>query len=122
VTPNLFDSGLDRNAANYSQLSPLPFLERAATVFPSLPAVVHGRGANALSLSWAELYVRCRRLASALAQRGIGRGDTVAVMLPNTPRWSKRTRHLMTGAVLNALNTRLDAASIAFQRITGKPI
>ena len=116
MTPNLFDSGLDRNAANYSPLSPLPFLERAATVFPSLPAVVHGRGANALRLSWAELYVRCRRLASALAQRGIGRGDTVAVMLPNTPPLVEAHFGIpMTGAVLNALNTRLDAASIAFQ-------
>ena len=66
-------------------------------------------------MSWAELY-RCRRLASALAQRGIGRGDTVAVMLPNTPAMVEAHFGIpMTGAVLNALNTRLDAASIAFQ-------
>ncbi len=113
---NLFDSGLDRNAANFAPLSPLPFLERAATVFPALPAVVHGHGRNALRLTWAQLYQRCRRLASAIAQRGIGSGDTVAVMLPNTPAMVEAHFGIpMTGAVLNALNTRLDAASIAFQ-------
>ncbi len=116
MTANLFDRGLERNAANYAPLSPLPFLERAASVFPSLTAVVHGRGPNALRVTWAELYVRCRRLASALAQRGIGRGDTVAVMLPNTPAMVEAHFGIpMTGAVLNALNTRLDAASIGFQ-------
>ena len=113
---NLFDQGLDRNSANYAPLSPLPFLDRAAAVYPSLAAVVHGRGANAQRLTWADLYVRCRRLASALAQRGIGRGDTVAVMLPNTPAMGEAHFGIpMTGAVLNALNTRLDAASIGFQ-------
>jgi fatty-acyl-CoA synthase len=113
---NLFDSGLDRNAANFAPLSPLPFLQRAATVFPVLPAVVHGREKNALRLTWSELYRRCRLLASALAKRGIGRGDTVAVMLPNTPAMVEAHFGIpMTGAVLNGLNTRLDAASIAFQ-------
>ena len=113
---NIFEAGLERNAANFAPLSPLPFLERAAAVFPSLPAVVHGRGSAALRFSWAELYARCRRLAHALAQRGIGRGDTVAVMLPNTPAMVEAHFGIpMTGAVLNAMNTRLDAASIAFQ-------
>ncbi len=113
---NIFEAGLERNAANFAPLSPLPFLERAAAVFPSLPAVVHGRGSAALRFSWAELYARCRRLAHALAQRGIGRGDTVAVMLPNTPTMVEAHFGIpMTGAVLNAMNTRLDAASIAFQ-------
>ena len=113
---NLFDSGLERNPANFAPLSPLPFLQRSATVFPALPAVVHGHGKNAQRLTWSELYRRCRMLASALAQRGIGRGDTIAVMLPNTPAMVEVHFGIpMTGAVLNALNTRLDAASIAFQ-------
>ena len=116
MTPNPFDAGLARNAANYAPLSPLPFLERAASVFPTLPAVVHGRGSDAVRLTWSQLYQRCRRLASGLAQRGVGRGDTVAVMLPNTPAMVEAHFGIpMTGAVLNALNTRLDAASIAFQ-------
>ncbi len=112
----IFDRGLERNAANFAPLSPLPFLERAATVFPSLPAVVHGRGSNALRLSWAQLYDRCRRLADVLAQHGIGRGDTVAAILPNTPAMVEAHFGIpMAGAVLNALNTRLDPQSIAFQ-------
>ena len=116
MTSSLFDHGLDRNAANFAPLSPLPFLERAATIFPSLPAVVHGLGRSAARLTWAQLYGRCRRLASALAQHGIGRGDTVAAMLPNTPAMVEAHFGIpMTGAVLNALNTRLDPASIAFQ-------
>ncbi len=61
---NLYDSGLDQNRANFAPLSPLPFLQRAATVFPALPAVVHGRGKNALRLTWSEVYRRCRLLAS----------------------------------------------------------
>ena len=113
---NLYDSGLDQNRANFAPLSPLPFLQRAATVFPALPAVVHGRGKSALRLTWSGLYRRCRLLASALARRGIGRSDTVAVMLPNTPAMVEAHFGVpMTGAVLNALNTRLDATSIAFQ-------
>ena len=112
----IFDSGLTQNAANFAPLSPLPFLQRAATVFPALPAVVHGYGKKAQRLTWSELYRRCRTLASALAQRGIKHGDTVAVMLPNTPAMVEAHFGIpMTGAVLNALNTRLDAASIAFQ-------
>ena len=113
---DLFDIGLERNAANFAPLSPLPFLERSAAVYPLLPAVVHGLGANAQRFTWSELYTRCRQLAHALARQGIGRGDTVAVMLPNTPAMVEAHFGVpMTGAVLNALNTRLDAASIAFQ-------
>jgi len=116
MAAKIFEDGLGRNAANFAPLSPLPFLERAATVFPALPAVIHGSGASALRFTWSELYARCRRLASALSQHGVGRGDTVAVMLPNTPAMVEAHFGIpMTGAVLNALNTRLDSASVAFQ-------
>jgi len=112
----IFDHGLEPNAANFAPLSPLPFLERSAAVFPSLTAVLHGSGPDALRFTWAQLYARCRRLAHALSLRGIGAGDTVAVMLPNTPAMVEAHFGIpMTGAVLNALNTRLDAASLAFQ-------
>ena len=102
---------LGRNRANYAALSPLGFLARAAQVFPGHPAVIHG----ALRQSWAETYARCRRLASALIARGIGPGDTVAVMAPNTPPMFEAHYGVpMAGAVLNALNVRLDAATIGF--------
>ncbi len=108
----IFDTGLDRNPANYAPLSPLTFLERSAAVFPDRIAVIHGKS---IQRSWAELYARCRRLASALAARGLGRGDTVAVMLPNTPEMVEAHFGIpMAGCVLNAINTRLDAASVAF--------
>ena len=108
---NPFETGLDRNAANYTALTPLGFMARAAQVFPGHPAVVHG----AESRSWAETYARCRRLASALQRRGIGAGDTVAVMAPNTPPMFEAHFGVpMAGAVLNALNVRLDAATIGF--------
>jgi fatty-acyl-CoA synthase len=103
---------LDRTAANHQPLTPITFLERAAATFPAQPAVVHG----ALRLTYAELYARTRRLASALAARGIGPGDTVSAMLANTPPMLEAHYGVpMTGAVLHALNTRLDAAAIAFQ-------
>ena len=76
-----YEQGLDRNPANFAPLTPLSFLERAAHVYPHRVAVVHG----GIRRTWSETYARCRRLASALASRGIGRGDTVAVMLANTP-------------------------------------
>src|SRR5215467_12431736 len=108
---NPYDTDLDRNAANYVPLSPLGFLQRAAAVFPQRPAVVHGTR----RYSWAETYGRCRRLASALAKRGIGKGDTVAVMAPNIPEaFEAHFGVPMAGAVLNALNVRLDAETIAF--------
>ncbi|MGE0223710.1 MAG: acyl-CoA synthetase [Acetobacteraceae bacterium] len=103
--------GLDRNQANYAALTPLTFIERAAYVYPDRLAVVHGD----LRQTWKETYARCRRLASALSRRGIGRNDTVAVMAPNTPpMYEAHFGVPMTGAVLNTLNTRLDADSIAF--------
>ncbi|HEU5016970.1 MAG TPA: acyl-CoA synthetase [Pseudolabrys sp.] len=106
-----YDSGLDRNPANYQPLTPLTFLERAASVFPEHPAVIHGP----LRRSYAEFYARSRRLASALAQRGIKRGDTVSVLLANTPAMLECHYGVpMCQAVLNTLNTRLDAPVIAF--------
>jgi 3-(methylthio)propionyl---CoA ligase len=108
---NQYDIGLDKTAANFVPLSPLSFLERSATVYPDLPSAVYeGR-----VFTWAETYQRCRRFASYLAGRGIGRGDTVAAMLPNIPAMNEAHFAVpMTGAVLNALNIRLEAASLAF--------
>ncbi len=109
---NPYKTGLDRNPANYQPLTPLTFLERAATVFPDHTAIVHG----ALRRSYAEFYSRSRQLASALAERGIGQGDTVSAMLPNTPAMLECHYGVpMTGGVLHSINTRLDAAIIAFQ-------
>lgn len=106
-----YDIDLDKNQANYTPLTPLSFIERAASVYPHRPAVIHG----ALRLTWAQAYQRACRLASALAQHGIGKNDTVAVMLPNTPPMIDAHFGVpMAGAVLNTLNTRLDANSIAF--------
>lgn len=108
---SIFDQDLPRNAANFTPLSPLSFLERAAEVYPQRTAVVHGP----LRRTWAQTYERCRRLASALQGAGLGRGDTVAVMLPNTPPMVEAHFGIpMAGAVLNALNTRLDPEAIAF--------
>jgi len=107
----IFDQDLDRNAANFAPLSPLAFIERSAEIYPGKLAVVHGD----LRRTWAQVYARCRQLASALQQRGIGKGDTIAVMLPNTPPMVECAFGIpMSGAVLNTLNTRLDAESIAF--------
>jgi fatty-acyl-CoA synthase len=112
---SIFDIGLERNAANFAALSPLGFLERAATVFPSLPAVVHGLGAKAVTRDWAQVYARCRQLCDVLRRRGLGRGDTVAVMLANTPEMVEAHFGIpMAGCVLNAINTRLDPAAVAF--------
>ena len=106
-----YDIGLDKNPANFQPLTPLTFLQRAAAVFPEHPAVIHG----AQTRSYAGFYARTRRLASALAKRGIGRATTVSVMLANTPPMLEAHYGVpMTGAVLNTLNTRLDAAIIAF--------
>ena len=108
---NIFDQDLPQTAANFMPMSPLPFLERAAEVYPKHLAVVHGP----LRRTWAETYERCRRLASALAKAGVGYGDTVAVMLPNTPPMVEVHFGVpMAGAVLNAINTRLDPEAIAF--------
>ena len=105
-----FDRDLDRNPANFQPLTPLSFLERAAQVFPDRLAIAHGP----LRRSYREFHRRSKKLASALAKRGFARGDTVAVMLANTPAMLEcHYGAPMCGAVLNALNTRLDAASIA---------
>ena len=108
---NPYASGLDKNEANYTPLTPLTFLERSAYVYPNRASIIHGRR----RYTWAQSYERSRRLASALAQRGIGKGDTVAVMLNNTPEMFECHFGVpMCGAVLNTLNTRLDAETIAF--------
>jgi fatty-acyl-CoA synthase len=109
--PAPYDTGLDRVAANYQPLTPLTFLERAARVFPDRTAIIHG----AQTLTYAQFYARSRRLASALAKIGVKKGDTVAVMLANTPPMLEAHYGIpMLGAVINALNTRLDARAIAF--------
>ena len=106
-----YDRGLDRQAANYEPLTPLSFLQRTAWIFPDRPSLVHG----ARRFTWSETRRRCHRLADALARRGIGKGDTVAVMAANTPEMLECHFGVpMTGAVLNTLNIRLDAAAIAF--------
>jgi fatty-acyl-CoA synthase len=108
---NPYEEHLGKNAANHVQLSPLSFIERSAAVYPDHTAVIHGDK----RFTWAETYRRCRRLAGALSKRGIGLGDTVAVMASNTPElYESHFGVPMTGAVLNAFNVRLDAATIAF--------
>jgi 3-(methylthio)propionyl---CoA ligase len=110
MTP--YDIDLDRNPANFQPLTPLTFLERAAAVFSDHTAILHGP----LRRSYAEFYARARQLASSLARRGIKRGDTVSVLLANTPAMLECHYGVpMTPAVLNTINTRLDAATVAFQ-------
>ncbi|HEX3537062.1 MAG TPA: acyl-CoA synthetase [Stellaceae bacterium] len=106
-----YEAGLGKNAANYIPLSPIGFLGRSAAVYPNRTSVIHGNR----RYTWRQSLERCRRLASALAKRGIGRGDTVAVMAPNVPEvFEAHFGVPMAGAVLNALNIRLDAETIAF--------
>lgn len=106
-----YENGLEKTAANFVSLSPLTFLERSATVYPNIVSVIHGDK----QWTWAQTYERCRRLANALKDLGVGEGDTVAAMLPNTPPMVEAHFGVpMTGAVLNTLNTRLDAETIAF--------
>jgi len=112
MSDNPYETDLDKNAANYQPLTPLSFLERAAKVYPDVAAIIHGR----TRISYRDFYARSRRLASALSKRGIGKGDTVTVMLANTPPMLEAHFGVpMTKAVLHSLNTRLDAAVIAFQ-------
>ena len=107
----IYDEGLERTAANHAPLTPLVLLDWAADVYPDRPAVVHG----ARRYTWRENRERCRRLASALTALGVGKGDTVAAVLANTPEMLEAHFGVpMTGAVLNAINTRLDAATISF--------
>src|SRR5262245_65931822 len=109
---NPYAQHLDKCAANFQPLSPLSFLERAAAICPQRIAVIHGGRQD----TYAEFYRRTRRLASALSRRGIGRGDSVSVMLANAPPMLEAHHGVpMTGAVLHAINTRLDAAVVAFQ-------
>ena len=114
---NPYTVGLDQNPANYVPLSPLTFIERSAFIYPKRVSVIQG----ARQYTWKESYDRCRQLASALDARGIGKGDTVAVMLPNTNAMFECHFGVpMTGAVLNTLNTRLDAEAIAFMLTHGE--
>jgi fatty-acyl-CoA synthase len=111
MSTKAYEHGLERNAANYTPLTPVSFLAKAASVYPDRIAVVHGQ----VRRTWRETYERSRRLASALARRGIKRGDTVAAMLPNIPAMIElHFGPAMYGAVLNTLNTRLDPEAIAF--------
>ena len=106
-----YDTGLEKNPANHQPLTPLTFLERAASTFPDHTAIVHG----SKRVAYRDFYARARQLGSALAKRGIGKGDTVSVMLSNTPAMLECHYGVpMTKAVLNTLNTRLDAQIIAF--------
>lgn len=108
---NPYETGLEKSPANYVPLTPLSFLERAAYVYPEHTAVIHGQSQS----TWAEVYARCRRFASALQRRGVGVGDTVSVIAPNIPAIFEASFAVpMTGAVLNTINTRLDAATVAF--------
>src|SRR6478609_9704945 len=108
---NPYKTGLDRNAANYVPLSPIGFLRRSASVYPNLMSVIHGER----RYTWRQSLERCRRLAAALKAHGIGRGDTVALMAPNIPEaFEAHFGVPMAGAVLNALNIRLDPETIAF--------
>jgi fatty-acyl-CoA synthase len=110
--PGIYDTGLDRNIANHQPLTPLSFLERAARTFPDHVAIIHGRQ----RVTYRDFWQRSLRLASALSAKGIGKGDTVTVMLSNTPPMLEAHFGVpMVKAVLHSLNTRLDAAVIAFQ-------
>ena len=109
--PGIYDQHLDKNAANYAPLTPLAFLDRAAAVFPAKTAVIHGDR----TYSYREFSERCRRLASALGKAGVGFGDTVAVLAGNIPATLEAHYGVpMIGAVLNALNIRLDAGTVGF--------
>ncbi len=110
-TANPYETGLDKNRANFVALSPIGFLLRSAGVYPHRISVIHGEH----RFTWRQSLERCRRLASALAARGVRRGDTVALMAPNVPEaFEAHFGVPMAGAVLNALNIRLDAETIAF--------
>ena len=111
MSRDAFERDLDRNPANYVALTPVVFIERSAQVYPDRAALIHGP----LRQTWRETWTRCRRLASALARHGIGTGDTVAIMAPNTPAMFEAHFAVpMTGGVLNTINIRLDAGTVAF--------
>lgn len=109
---NPYNKDLDQNPANYQPLTPLTFLERAANVFPDQIAIIHGN----LRQNYSELYQRSIKLASSLNKLGVKRGDTVSVLLPNTPAMLEAHYGVpMSGAILHSINTRLDANTISFQ-------
>ncbi len=111
TSTNIYERHLDRNRANYAALSPLSYLERTAYVYPDYTSVVYG----SRRYTWSDTFSRCRRLASALSKRGIGKGDTVSIIAANIPEMYEAHFGVpMAGAVLNAINTRLDAAIVAF--------
>ena len=111
MSKTAYSSGLDRTPANHVPLSPLGFLDRSADVYPDRVAVIHGE----LRQTWSQTRDRCYRLASALVARGVQRGDTVAVIAPNTPAMLEAHFGVpLAGAVLNAINCRLDAEGMAF--------
>ena len=108
---NIYRVGLDKNPANYTPLTPLTFLARSAYIYPEVVSVIHGQR----RYNWQQTFTRCRQLASALVAHGVGEGDTVAAMLNNTPEMIECHFGVpVIGAVLNTLNTRLDAETIAF--------
>lgn len=111
MATSAYNENLSRNDANFTPLTPLSLIRRAASVYPGRTAVIHG----SRRFTWAETYARCRRLASVLSRHGVGKDDTVAVMAANVPAiFEAHFGVPMTGAVLNAINTRLDAATVAF--------
>ncbi|MCW5747446.1 MAG: acyl-CoA synthetase [Alphaproteobacteria bacterium] len=111
LSKNIYERNLDQNAANFAPLTPMQFLERSASVYPDRPSIIHGPR----RYTWRQTYTRCRQLASALERAGIGLGDTVAIMAPNVPEMYEANFGVpMAGAVINSLNTRLDAAMLAF--------
>ncbi len=111
MSASIFEQNLSQNEANHAPLTPLSFIERTAQVYPDRLAIVYGDERR----TWGETYARCRQLASSLAKAGVGKNDTVAVMLPNTPPMVEAHFGVpMAGAVLNTLNTRLDPETIAF--------
>ena len=120
---------LPRCQANYEALTPISFVQRAATVFPQRTAVVQLTEDEERIFTWAESFGRCKRLASALSRHGVGKGDVVAVMLPNVPEMFESHNGVpMCGGILNSINTRLDAPTIAYilehsgAKVTGLPL
>ena len=112
MSKGIYETGLDKNSANFEALTPLSFLARTASLYPDYPATIYGNTTR----NWGEFNARCLRVASALVNRGVKRGDTVAAILPNIPEMLELHFAVpMTGAIFNAINTRLDATSIAFQ-------
>ena len=111
MNPSIFDKDLQKNSANYLPLTPITFIERAASVYPDKTAIISG----SLKRNWTETYQRCRQMASALNKRGIGKSDTIAALLPNVPEMLELHYVApMLGSILNAQNIRLDAKTIAF--------